>query len=130
LDNKIAAGELPSAGGAINIVKEGTACSPGQCVNEGRWMMEIIYDTAPNAKLYFASAMGGTVSHANAISSLAAQGVDVIADDVIYVSEPWFQGGTVYNAVGALPNTVLYVISGGNFGSQSIQQKFKVRSFL
>jgi hypothetical protein len=76
--------------------------------DEGRGMVEIAYKMAPKAHLAFATANTGEVGFANNIRALAAlpgfaypanvqQGfkADVIADDVGYFDEPWYEDGII-----------------------------------
>ena len=63
--------------------------------DEGRAMAQIVHDLAPGANLSFASAFGGELKFAAAIRALAASGAQVIADDVSYLEEPFFQDGPV-----------------------------------
>jgi len=80
--------------------------------DEGRGMTEIAYKMAPRARLAFATANTGEVGFANNIRALAAlpgyekaPGVqkgfkaDVIADDVGYYDEPWYEDGVIGNAI-------------------------------
>ena len=67
--------------------------------DEGRAMTQIVHDIAPGAYLAFATAFIGEVAFADNIQALATAGADVIADDIIYFAEPYFQDGIVANAV-------------------------------
>jgi subtilase family protein len=67
--------------------------------DEGRGMTQIVHDLAPGAHLAFASAFNGLFSFAENIERLAAPvasggaGAEVLADDVAYLDEPFFQEG-------------------------------------
>jgi hypothetical protein len=76
--------------------------------DEGRGMCQIVYKMAPKAKVGFSSADFGEVSFANSIRALAGinsadfpnastQGfaADVIADDVGYFDEPFYEDGII-----------------------------------
>ncbi|UGS38856.1 IPT/TIG domain-containing protein [Capillimicrobium parvum] len=91
--------------------------------DEGRAMAEIIYDMAPGiTDLLFATGGGGPVLKANNITALANAGVRVIADDIFYLSEPFFQDGVVAQAVDAAKAAgVGYFASAGNRARQSWQ---------
>ena len=83
--------------------------------DEGRGMLQIVHDVAPEADLAFHSAFNGELDFAEGIEDLAAAGADVIVDDVGYFEEPFFQNGPVAAAV----NTVTeegstYLSSAGN----------------
>lgn len=80
--------------------------------DEGRGMVEIVYKMSPRARIAFATANTGEVEFANNIRALAAlpgyayapptqQGfkADVIADDVGYYDEPWYQDGIISNGI-------------------------------
>lgn len=67
--------------------------------DEGRAMAQIVHDLAPGAHIGFASAFNGELSFAKGIKELAAAGAKVIADDVFYFEEPFFQDGPVAVAV-------------------------------
>ena len=64
-------------------------------------MAQIVHDLAPGSPLAFASAFNGEQAFANSIERLAAPvaaggaGAQVIADDVSYFEEPFFQDGPV-----------------------------------
>jgi hypothetical protein len=63
--------------------------------DEGRAMAQIVHDVAPGAAIKFASAFNGEASFASNVEALAAKGANVIADDVFYLEEPFFQEGPV-----------------------------------
>ena len=105
---------------------------PGQVgtEDEGTAMMEIIYDMAPGASLYFATAFNGVASFAQNIRALRAAGCDIIVDDVFYFHETPFQDGQANSVVsntnaGAITQAVndvvadgaLYFSSAGNEGN-------------
>jgi subtilisin family serine protease len=67
--------------------------------DEGRAMLQIVHDIAPGADLDFASGVNGDLSMAKAIRDLYAAGSGVIADDVYYFDEPFYQDGPIAVAV-------------------------------
>jgi hypothetical protein len=106
-------GDLPGAGNTCS--GEGTPVSVLEAAkpefgeepaDEGRAMAQIVHDLAPGANLDFASAFNGETSFAKNIEKLATAGAKVIADDVFYFEEPFFQDGPVAVAVNK-------VVSGG-----------------
>jgi hypothetical protein len=84
--------------------------------DEGRAMAQIVHDLAPGANLEFASAFNGEISFANNIRALAeVPGADVIADDVFYPGEPFFQDGPIAVAVSdVVEDGVTYFSAAGN----------------
>lgn len=79
--------ELP----AVNVISAGSG-------DEGTAMLEIVHDMAPGAALAFHASGSGTAGHVTAVQKLVAAGVNVIAEDLAFDSEPAFQQGVVANA--------------------------------
>jgi hypothetical protein len=113
----VATGDLPGPGNPCGFerpVKVVTPFIPGAypepeeepenpaeegSVDEGRGMAQIVHDIAPGANLDFASAFNGELAFAKAIRDLHAEGAQVIADDVVYFDEPFYQDGPIAAAV-------------------------------
>jgi hypothetical protein len=92
----------------------------GSGVGEGTAMLEIIHDLAPDAALYFATAMGSPAAFAKNIQNLQAAGCQVIVDDVGYFDESPFQDGIIAKAVNAVTaKGALYFSAAGNSGSKN-----------
>jgi uncharacterized repeat protein (TIGR01451 family) len=90
----------------------------GNGSDEGTAMMEIIYDMAPGASLFFASAANSEPSFAANIQALRAAGCDIIVDDIFYPDEPVFQDGVIAQAVNTVTASgALYFSSAGNEGN-------------
>jgi len=70
-----------------------------EAFDEGRGMAQIVHDMAPGADISFATAFEGEESFASNIEELAEEGANVLADDVFYFEEPFFQDGPVAVAV-------------------------------
>ncbi len=87
--------------------------------DEGAAILEIIYDMAPGANLYFATADVSEANFAQNILDLRAiAGCDIIVDDVFYFDEPVFQDGIVAQAVNTVTaDGALYFSSAGNEGN-------------
>lgn len=120
----VASGDLPGPGSPcgsttpVSVLDDSVAES-----DEGRAMAQIVRDLAPGAAVSFATAFKGEAAFAASIKGLAAAGARVIADDVVYFEEPFFQDGPVAVAVDEVSaGGVSYfsaagnnnVISGGN----------------
>ncbi len=88
--------------------------------DEGRAMLQIVHDVAPQARLAFASAFNGELSFAANIEALADDGpagaaADVVVDDVFYFEEPMFQEGPVAVAATKVSEAgVPYLSAAGN----------------
>jgi hypothetical protein len=104
----VESGDLPGFGNPcgdttpVNVLEGFVPQEPGEePFDEGRGMSQIVHDLAPGAKLAFASAFNGLLPFAENIEWLAAPvgiggaGAKVIADDVAYLDEPFFQEGPV-----------------------------------
>jgi Subtilase family len=101
--------------------------------DEGRALVQIVYDIAPKAKLCFATAFTGEVQFAANILKLAdAKGpckADVIDDDVGYSQEPDFSDGVVALAIDQVKaDGVAYFSSAGNDNSGNYIGTFNVIS--
>ncbi|MEP6904397.1 MAG: hypothetical protein ABJA66_21960, partial [Actinomycetota bacterium] len=86
-----ASGDLPAT---VNIL-------PGQAGtgDEGTAMLQIVYDTAPGATLYYATANTSLASFAQNIKDLRTAGCDIIIDDFTYFVESPFQNGQAPSVV-------------------------------
>lgn len=89
--------------------------------DEGRAMAQIVHDLAPGANLAFATAFTGEAAFAGHIEELAKApseggvGANVVADDVAYPGEPFFQEGPIAVAVRhATEEGAAYFSSAGN----------------
>jgi len=86
--------------------------------DEGRAMLQIVHAVAPGAKLAFYTASNSEADFANGIHALASAGAKVIADDVGYFDEPFFQDGLVAQAIDAVQAAgVTYFSAAGNNGN-------------
>ncbi len=93
--------------------------------DEGRAMLQIIHDVAPGATLGFRTGVVTAGDFAEGIRDLAAEGSDIIVDDITYVTEPTFSDGKVAKAVNEVAaNGVSYFTSAGNFGTKSFEGTF------
>ena len=117
----VASNDLPVA---VNVLQEYSVCSNG--TDEGRAMMQIVYDVAPGASQAFHTAFNGIADFANGIIELAIiGGADVITDDVIYLAEPMFQDGEIAQAVDTVNALgVAYYSSAGNQAMKSYEATF------
>jgi hypothetical protein len=90
--------------------------------DEGRAMLQIVHAVAPGAGLAFYTAENSEADFASGIGKLAAAGAKVIADDVGYFDEPFFQDGLLAQAVDAVEaQGVAYFSAAGNNSDLSYQ---------
>ena len=115
-------GYLPAG---VNVLSEGTCKSynppPPQpqyflpFADEGRAMMQILHDVAPGAAIAFYAAGDTQAAFASGINALVAAGATVIADDIGYFDEPFFQDGIIAQAIDAAnAKGVAYFSAAGN----------------
>lgn len=110
----INSGNLPASG--VTLVGSGDLASGGK--DEGRAMLQLIHDLSPGAQLYFATGFNSEADMANNIRALANAGVQIIVDDVYWVSSPALQNGPIAQAVNEVASIgVLYISSAGNGGN-------------
>jgi Subtilase family len=120
----VSSGDLAST---VSVISE-ASCMNGTHYNgyplqlpfgdEGRAMLQIVHDVAPGASLSFYTAENGEAAFAGGIGKLATAGAKVIADDVGYFDEPFFQDGIVAQAIDAVEaQGVAYFSAAGNDGT-------------
>lgn len=119
-----ATGDLPGPGstppGAVTVLEDDTT-GPS---DEGRAMAEIIFDTASGVRdmVFSSGTSAGSAGEVQSIDDLTAAGVKVIADDIFYAGEPFFQDGIVAQAADrAAAAGVTYLASAGNRARRSYQ---------
>lgn len=127
----IASGDLPGPGNPNGDTKPVIVLQddPAPGTDEGRALLQIIYDIAPKAKLCFATAFTGEVQFAANILKLADKSgpckATVIDDDVGYSEEPFFSDGVIALAVDqVVADGVPYFSSAGNDNSGNYSASF------
>jgi hypothetical protein len=99
--------------------------------DEGRAMMQIVYDIAPKSKLAYRTGFQTAGDFAQGIRDMSnpdlpSQKCDVIVDDITYITEPFLRDGKVAEAVNtAVTNGTTYFSSAGNFGERSYESVFQ-----
>jgi hypothetical protein len=103
------------------IAEDPPGQKPSAYTDEGRAMLQVVHDLAPQAKLAFATGEPSEISYAKNIEKLAAPvsdggaGADVIVDDLVFGTEPYFQDGPVAVAIQRVTEKgVLYFTAAGN----------------
>jgi hypothetical protein len=119
----VAAGDLPGSGNPCGHTQPVGVLDDSEAfgADEGRGMAQIVHDLAPGAKLAFATAFTGETAFAENVERLAkpvakgGAGAGVIADDVFYFDEPFFQDGPVAVAVDRVnAEGIAYFSAAGN----------------
>jgi hypothetical protein len=124
----VASGALPSG---VNVVEEADCLdygAPSQTPfgDEGRAMLQIVHAVAPGASLAFYTAENSEADFADGIGTLASSGAKVIADDVGYFDEPFFQDGIVAQAIDAVEaRGVAYFSAAGNDGNSNYSTSYE-----
>src|SRR5258708_3695120 len=124
----VAHGELPGPGNPFNFKKPVQVLKDLDSggTDEGRAMMEIVHSVAPGSELAFYSADFGQADFASGIVKLANADCDVIADDVIYFAEPFFQDGIIAQAVDQVKSKgVTYFSAAGNESIRSYESDYR-----
>jgi Subtilase family len=120
----ISTGDLPAT---VSVLEEGDCLDYGAPMfppfaDEGRAMLQIVHDVAPGASLAFYTADDSEADFASGIGKLAAAGAKVIADDVGYFDEPFYQDGILAQAVDAVEaQGVAYFSAAGNDADASYE---------
>jgi len=128
-ETDVSTGALPAPPANVNVLEEagGGSTAGAGCVtafgypfqlpftDEGRAMLQIVHAVAPSASLAFYTAVNSEADFANGIQALATAGAKVIADDVGYFDEPFFQDGLVSQAIDTVASQgVAYFSAAGN----------------
>ncbi|HZW35120.1 MAG TPA: S8 family serine peptidase, partial [Isosphaeraceae bacterium] len=122
LANSYSTGDL-NPNTPVNVIQDGAAGG----TDEGRAMLENVHDVAPGASLAFATAEGGDLAFANNIQKLATTGkANLIADDIGYADEPFFQDGVISQAINTVTASgITYFSAAGNTADQGYLSTFR-----
>src|SRR4029078_5834747 len=87
----------------------------GKASDEGRAMLQVVHGIAPRALLDFRTGFISAGDFAQGILQLKQYSCNVIVDDVIYITEPFFQDGVVAQAANFVNGKgVSYFSAAGN----------------
>jgi len=115
-------GDLPPQS-KIQILEDPSLNNPK---DEGRAMMQIIRDVAPNTRQSFHGGFLGRANMIEAIRDLAAANSDVIVDDLIYFAQPFFQDGRIAQVADSVAiEGVPYFSAAGNAAQKSYSSIFQ-----
>lgn len=123
----VASGDLPGVNNPYGYTLPVDVLADHGTTDEGRAMLEIIHDIAPGAELAFHTAKGGSAAFAQGIIDLAnVADCDIIVDDIIYRSSPFFQDGVIAQAVDSVHAMgITYFTSAGNQGENAYESAFQ-----
>lgn len=97
--------------------------------DEGTAMLEIIYDLAPQAELYFHDCGNDIIEFNEAIDALKNVGCQIICDDIGWIKQPFFEDGEIAthikNIVNDINNKILFVSAAGNEALRHYQGMFR-----
>ncbi|HYJ64425.1 MAG TPA: MBG domain-containing protein, partial [Parafilimonas sp.] len=97
----------------------------GRSSDEGRAMMQVVHDIAPKSSLAFRTGFISEGDFAQGINQLQQAGCKVIADDITYITTPFFKDGLAAKAVNNVKAAgVSYFSAAGNFGTKSYEAIF------
>jgi hypothetical protein len=117
ISSAVASGDLPSD---VHVLSNSVGG------DEGTAMLEIVYDMAPGASLYFHDSGANSAAFSDAVDELIANGCNVICDDVLLLEQPYFQDGSVAtrinNAISA--NNLIYITAAGNMAQNHYEGVF------
>ncbi|WP_169980340.1 S8 family serine peptidase [Tautonia rosea] len=125
LADSINSGDLPPRN-RINVLLDEPV--GGSNSDEGRAMMELIYDIAPGSNFAFHTGFLGPVAFADGVRRLAREaGSQLIVDDVGLAGEPVFQPGLIAQAITDVTTNdeVTYFSAAGNDADQGIETNFR-----
>ena len=135
LDADIRSGDLPGKNNIlgynkpVNILADSTNLYAN---DEGRALGQIVHDMAPGAELFFHTIFENEddvitteEGFSKAVSSLVAQGVDIIVEDSVLPS-PLLQDGKAAKSIeDAIDKDVTFVSAAGNNGGISYESTFR-----
>ncbi|OVE80231.1 hypothetical protein BVY01_00605, partial [bacterium I07] len=115
--SSIASNDLPAEGSGLTVLRNVMGG------DEGTAMLEIVHDMIPDAELVFYDHGNNVLEFNQAITALLNYGCKVICDDIGWLTEPYFEDGTVGSHVTSLlnANELIYVSSAGNDGDNHYQ---------
>lgn len=117
MNSSVASGDLP---GDVTVISNTIGG------DEGTAMLEIVHDLAPGAKLYFHDYGDNILQFDQAIDELVSAGCNIICDDVSWLSEPFFEDGTIATHVKNVlaSSGILYITAAGNSAEDHYQGYF------
>ncbi|MEJ2610533.1 MAG: S8 family serine peptidase [Candidatus Thiodiazotropha sp.] len=120
-ETDIAGGELPQG---VIVLEEAHDCDNKS--DEGRALMQIIHDIAPEAELLFFSGANGMANTINGLRRFYDEQVNLIVDDTALRLETYYQDGPINQLIEQLSqNGVIYVTAAGNNARNAYQSIYR-----
>jgi hypothetical protein len=120
-DTDIADGELPEH---VAVLEEAHICS--NKTDEGRALMQIIHDIAPEAEMLFFSGANGMANTIYGLRQFYDEQVNLIVDDSALHLETYFQDGPINQVIEQLSqNGIIYVTAAGNSARNAYQSVYR-----
>lgn len=121
MDQDKQTGDLPQD---VLLLEEALECRG--TTDEGRALLQIVHDIAPDAKLIFQSSSNGLANTANAILKLAFEhNVNVIIDDMKSLSANFYQEDAISQAIKKVTKAgVVYITAAGNSGRNAYESAY------
>lgn len=124
LSESIASGDLPPID-RITVLNDEAGAT-----DEGRGMMELIYDLAPGVNFTFASGALGEATFANNVTNLANGGCKIIVDDIRFYADPIYQPGIIGTAMNNfIESGGICFSSAGNSGKDAYEGQWRDTNF-
>ena len=120
-------GDLPGPGNPVNSTPVHVLLDYpyGRSTDEGRAILQIVSDIAPQATQSFRTGFISEGNFAQGIYQLQQDGCKVIVDDITYITNPFFKDGLAAQAVNAVKALgVSYFSAAGNFSAKSYEAVF------
>lgn len=99
----------------------------GKRTDEGRAMIQLVHDVAPNAELFFGTGVYTAGHFAQTVKWLTeVKGCKTIVDDVSYPAESFLKDGIIAKTVNEVVanNKVVYITAAGNFGRNAYESQY------
>ena len=95
--------------------------------DEGTAMFEIVHDIASGAELYFHDMGENSIDFTTGVDALVDAGCTVIVDDIGWITQPFFEDGSVATHIQSLASTrdLLYLSSAGNAAQRHYQGTYR-----
>jgi hypothetical protein len=121
----VTVGVISDGAGALPATAVPSGCDAGSG-SEGQALADVVHSLAPGATVLFASGLSSSFGFVDALHCLQAAGAKVIVDDLGFFDQPFFEDGSVAQAVRtAVQSGVSYHSAAGNEGASEYSAPFR-----